>query len=164
MVIRRAPLEAPFRFEGAMSHIASHTALNAVAMTRIADFARTLTRLHVASRHQMIDDDQIDRAFNAVCLSVWGYTIEDISDDMLAAEDHEFLDTLDEYRARLFAAEHGYDLLGDDGILTDWWGYCWMILAEKRGLLTPENRAAARAAIEEKYLAAPNVIGVIVGR
>jgi hypothetical protein len=34
----------------------------------------------------------------------------------------------------------------------------------RRGLLTPENRAAARAAIEEKYLAAPNVIGVIVGR
>jgi hypothetical protein len=30
-------------------------------------------------------------------------------------------------------------------MLTDWWGYCWMILAEKRGLLTPENRAAARA-------------------
>ena len=49
-------------------------------------------------------------------------------------------------------------------MLTDWWGFCWMILAEKRGLLTPENRAAARAAIEEKYLAAPNVIGVIVGR
>jgi hypothetical protein len=49
-------------------------------------------------------------------------------------------------------------------MLTDWWGYCWMILAEKRGLLTPENRSAARAAIEEKYLTAPNVIGVIVGR
>ena len=49
-------------------------------------------------------------------------------------------------------------------MLTDWWGFCWMILAEKRGLLTAENRAAARAAIEEKYLAAPNVIGVIVGR
>jgi hypothetical protein len=39
-----------------------------------------------------------------------------------------------------------------------------MILAEKRGLLAPENRAAARAAIEEKYPAALNVIGVIVGR
>jgi len=160
MVIRRAPLEALFCFEGAMSH----TALNAVAMTRIADFARTLTRLHVAARHQMIDDDQIDRAFNAVCLSVWGYTIEDISDDMLSPEDHEFLDTLDEYRARLFAAEHGYDLLGDEGILTDWWGYCWMILAEKRGLLTPENRAAARLEWEDRFRSVPNVIGVIVSR
>ena len=39
-----------------------------------------------------------------------------------------------------------------------------MIVAEKRGLLTPENRAAARAPIEEKYLAAPTVIGVIIGR
>ena len=73
-------------------------------------------------------------------------------------------ETLDEARARIFAAEQGYDLVDDAGMLTDWWGFCWMILAEKRGLLTPENRAAARAAIEEKYLTAPNVIGVIVGR
>ncbi len=79
-------------------------------------------------------------------------------------EDHAWLDTLDEAHARIFAAEQGYDLVDDQGMLTDWWGYCWMILAEKRGLLTPENRAAARAAIEEKYLMAPNVIGVIVGR
>ena len=39
-----------------------------------------------------------------------------------------------------------------------------MIVTEKRGLLAPENRAAARAAIEEKYLAAPTVIGAIIGR
>jgi hypothetical protein len=39
-----------------------------------------------------------------------------------------------------------------------------MILAEKRGLLTPENKAIARMEMEERYLAAPNVIGVIVGR
>jgi len=86
------------------------------------------------------------------------------SDDLLRAEDHVFLDSLDEAHARIFAAEQGYDLVDDQGMLTDWWGFCWMILAEKRGLLTPENRAAARAAIEEKYLSAPNVIGVIVGR
>src|SRR3569833_2056498 len=122
----------------------SSSALNTVAMTRIADFARTLTRLHAAARHQMVDDDQIDRAFNAVCLSVWGYTIEDISDAMLAPDDHEFLDTLDEYRARLFAAEHGYDLLGDEGILTDWWGYCWGGRAGRRGRGAPGGRAAAR--------------------
>jgi hypothetical protein len=71
---------------------------------------------------------------------------------------------LDEAHARIFAAEQGYDLVDDDGMLTDWWGYCWMILAEKRGLLTPENRAAARAAIEKNGLTAPNVISVIVGR
>ena len=134
------------------------------ALTRIADFARTLTRLHAASRRRMVDDDHIDREFNAVCLSVWGYTMDDLSDDMFSGEDHEFLDTLDEARGRIFAAGQGYDLVDDSGILTDWWGYCWMILAEKRGLLTTENKAKARLDWEEKYLSSPNVIGVIVSR
>jgi hypothetical protein len=142
----------------------STIAFDQFALTRIADFARTLSRLHQVSRHRMIDDDEIDREFIAVCMSIWGYTTDDIGDELFSAEDHAFLDALDEARARIFAAERGYDLVDDEGMLTDWWGYCWMILAEKRGLLTPENRAAARAAIEEKYLAAPNVIGVIVGR
>src|SRR6266851_1599561 len=124
----------------------STIAFDSFALTRIADFARSLSRLHQASRRQPIDDDAIDREFNAVCLSVWGYTTDDFSDELFSA------------------ADHGYDLVDDNGMLTDWWGYCWMILAEKRGLLTPENRSAARAAIEEKYLTAPNVIGVIVGR
>jgi len=139
-------------------------AFDQFALTRIADFARSLSRLHQASRHRLVDDDQIDREFNAVCMSVWGYTIDDISDDLFSVDDHVFLDTLDEAQARIFATAQGYDLIDDHGMLTDWWGYCWMILAEKRGLLTPENRAAARAAIEDKYLSVPNVIGVIVGR
>lgn len=142
----------------------STIAFDTVALTRIADFARTLSRLHAAARLRPVDDDQIDRAFNAVCLSIWGYTTDDISDDLFSVADHDFLDTLDEARARVFAAERGYDLVDDNGILTDWWGFCWMILAEQRGLLTPENKARARMAMEEKYLAAPNVIGVIVGR
>ena len=142
----------------------STIAFDPFALTRIADFARTLSRLHRASRHRVIADDEIDREFNAVCMSIWGYTTDDISDELFSAEDHAFLDALDEARARIFAGERGYDLVDDEGMLTDWWGYCWMILAEKRGLLTPENRTAARAAIEEKYLTAPNVIGVIVGR
>ena len=142
----------------------SNIAFDNTALTRIADFARTLSRLHAASRTRVVDDDQIDREFNAVCMSVWGYTTDDFSDDLFSSADHAFLDRLDEAHARIFAAEQGYDLIDDQGMLTDWWGYCWMILAEKRGLLTPENRAAARADIEEKYLSAPNVIGVIVGR
>src|SRR5215475_8627823 len=142
----------------------STIAFDQFALTRIADFARTLSRLHQASRRRAIDDDQIDREFNAVCMSVWGYTTDDISDDLFSATDHTFLDGLDEARARIFAAEAGYDLVDDEGMLSDWWGFCWMILAEKRGLLTAENRAAARAAIEDRYLSAPNVIGVIVGR
>ena len=142
----------------------STIAFDQFALTRIADFARSLSRLHQAARRQRIDDDQFDREFNAVCHSIWGYTIDDVSDDLFSTEDHLFLDTLDEAHVRIFAAEQGYDLVGDQGMLTDWWGFGWMILAEKRGLLTPDNRAAARAAIEEKYLAAPNVIGVIIGR
>ena len=142
----------------------STIAFDQFALTRIADFARTLSRLHKASRTRAVDDDQFDREFNAVCQSMWGYTTDDISDELFSDADHAFLDTLDEAQARIFAAEQGYDLVDDTGMLTDWWGFCWMIIAEKRGLLTPENRAAARAAIEEKYLAAPNVIGVIVGR
>jgi len=142
----------------------STIAFDQFALTRIADFARRLSGLHRASRHRLIEDDEIDREFNAVCMSVWGYTSDDISDELFSAEDHTFLDTLDEARARIFAAAQGYDLVDDNGMLTDWWGFCWMILAEKRGLLTAENRAAARAAIEEKYLASPNVIGVIIQR
>ena len=142
----------------------STSAFDQFALTRIADFARSLSRLHRASRRQAVDDDAIDREFNAVCMSVWGYTTDDISDELFSDADHVFLDSLDEAHARIFAVEAGYDLVDDEGMLMDWWGYCWMILAEKRGLLTPENRAAARAQIEEKYRSAPNVIGVIVGR
>jgi hypothetical protein len=142
----------------------STIAFDQFALTRIADFARSLSRLHRAARHTAVDDDAIDREFNAVCMSVWGYTTDDLSDDLFSDADHAFLDCLDEAHARIFAAEQGYDLVDDEGMLMDWWGYCWMILAEKRGLLTPENRAAARAQIEEKYRSAPNVIGVIVGR
>ena len=112
----------------------STIAFDQFALTRIADFARSLSRLHRAARRQAVDDDQIDREFNG------------ISD------------------AQRIADEQGYDLVDDHGMLTDWWGYCWMILAEKRGLLTPDNRAAARAAIEEKYLTTPNVIGVVRAR
>src|SRR3984893_8659668 len=146
-------------FEDYMSTIA----FDQFALTRIADFARSLSRLHQASRRQPIDDDAIDREFNTVCLSVWGYTTDDFSDDLFSDADHAWLDSLDEAHARIFAAEQGYDLVDDQGMLTDWWGYCLMILAEKRGLVTPYTRAAARAGSEEKYLMARNGIGVIVG-
>src|SRR3979490_1925486 len=87
----------------------STIAFDSFALTRIADFARTLSRLHRASRRRPVDDDQIDREFNPVCLSVWGYTTDDFSDDLLCAADHALLDSLDEAHARIFAAEQGYD-------------------------------------------------------
>src|SRR3978361_680289 len=83
------------------------------ALTRIAEFARSLARLHLASRRQAVDDDAIDREFNAVCMSVWGYTTDDFSDDLFSVADHAWLDTLDEAHARIFAAEQGYDLVDD---------------------------------------------------
>src|SRR4030081_3497796 len=139
----------------------STIAFDQFALTRIADFARPLSRLHALSRRKPVDDDKFDREFNAVCLSVWGYPTEDFSDELFSAADHAFLDSLDEAQARIFAAGQGYDLVDDNGMLPDWWGFWLVDLAERRGRLTPENRAAARAAIEDKYLAAPNVIGII---
>ena len=106
----------------------STIAFDQFALTRIADFARSLSRLHRASRHRLVDDDAIDREFNAVCHSVWGYTADDISDELFSVADHAFLDTLDEARARIFAAEQGYDLVDDEGMLTDWWGYCLSLI------------------------------------
>ena len=90
------------------------------------------------------DDDAIDRAFNAVCREIWGYTLEDFDDDSLSAKDHALLDRMTSKRALKFAAENGYDLTDTSTgeVVTDWWGFTWMILAEKRGLLTPEGRAA----------------------
>jgi hypothetical protein len=43
------------------------------------------------------------------------------------------------------AAERGYDLRDyvHGGCVGHWWGFAWMILAEARGVLTPEKRAAA---------------------
>ena len=131
----------------------STIAFDQFALTRIADFARSLSRLHLASRRHPVDDDAIDREFNTVCLSVWGYTTDDFSDDLFSDAEHAWLDSLDEAHARIFAAEQGYDLIDDNGMLTDWWGYCWMILAEKRGLLTPENRAAAGGLMQPRQRA-----------
>ena len=62
----------------------STIAFDQFALTRIADFARSLSRLHQASRRRAVDDDQFDREFNAVCQSVWGYTIDDISDELFS--------------------------------------------------------------------------------
>ena len=64
-------------------------------------------------------------------MSVWGVTRMISATTCFPADYHAFLDRLDEAQARIFAAEQGYDLVVDDGMLMDWWGYCWTILAEK---------------------------------
>ena len=113
----------------------STIAFDQFALTRIADFARSLSRLHRAARRQVIDDDQIDREFNAVCQSIWGYTTDDFNDELFSLADHAWLDSLDEAHARLFAAEQGYDLVDDHGMLT-----------RLVGLLLDDPRREARTA------------------
>jgi hypothetical protein len=96
------------------------------------------------------DDDAIDREFSAVCRAIWGFTLDDFTDDDLSAEDHAWLDELTQECAIEFAAEQGYDLRDyvHGGCVADWWGFAWMILAEARGVLTPEKRAADRSLAE----------------
>ena len=95
---------------------------------------------------------------------MWGYTTDDFSDDLFSVADHAWLDSLDEAHARVFAAAQGYDLVDEErhadrlvGLLLD------DPRRETQASDAGESRGG-RAAIEEKYLPAPNVIGVIVGR
>ena len=128
---------------------------------RLSDYTGELARLG-----QCNDDDRIDRAFSAVCKHIWGYTLDDFDDDSLAAKDHAFLDRLTWKKAQAFALDNGYDLVdpstGD--MVPDWWGFAWMILAETRGLLTPEHRAAAWQRYETRLMEDTKVVGVIARR
>ena len=51
-------------------------------LTRIADYTAELQKVRGCG-----DDDRIDRAFNAACKRIWGYTLEDFDDDSLSAKD-----------------------------------------------------------------------------
>jgi hypothetical protein len=122
----------------------STIAFDQFALTRIADFARTPSRLHQvapAGDRRRPDRPRIQRGLHV-----------DLGLHHRRHQRRSVLDRgprlsglLDEAHARIFAGEQGYDLVDDQGMLTDWWGFCWMILAEKRGLLTVENRALLRA-------------------
>jgi hypothetical protein len=110
------------------------------SLTRICEFTR---RLHQLRR--LGGEDAIEREFNAVCRAIWGFTLDDFTDEDLSPEDHAWLDQLTQEWALEFAADQGYDLKDyiHGGLVADWWGFTWMILAEARGVLTPEKRAAA---------------------
>ena len=74
-------------------------------LTRICEFARRLHQLH-----RLGGDDAIDREFSSVCRAIWGFTLDDFTDDDLSAEDLAWLDPLTQECAVAFAAERGYDL------------------------------------------------------
>ena len=126
---------------------------------RLAEHTGELARLRECD-----DDDRIDLAFNAVCKRIWGYTLDDFDDESLSAKDHAFLDRLTWKRASAFALAHGYDLVDPSSgdMVPDWWGFAWMILAEARGLLTPEGREATWRRYAARLKAKqPKVAGVV---
>jgi hypothetical protein len=110
-----------------------------------ADHGTQRLRRQRSSLHRIGDDEAIDEEFSAVCRAIWGFTLDDFTDDDLSVEDHAWLDALTQECAIEFAAEQGYDLRDyiHGGCVADWWGFTWMVLAEARGVLTPEKRAAA---------------------
>jgi hypothetical protein len=112
------------------------------------EFTRALHQFH-----QIGGDEVIDREFSAVCRAIWGYGLDDFTDDDLSPNDHAWLDSLTQERAFDFAARHGYDLKDytHGGWVSDW-GVTWMILAKARGMLTPENRAAAWRKYDDKLM------------
>jgi hypothetical protein len=57
----------------------------------------------LAPDHKTIDED-IDREFNAVCQTIWGFTLDDFDDDCLVKADHNWLDELTVRRAYPFLA------------------------------------------------------------
>lgn len=137
-----------------MSRLAQHK----VCPLRLSTYCTELERLHLWG-----SDEEIDAEFHAVCHKIWGYTVEDFDEDLLSRDDHDFLDELTRRRAYGFALEHGYDLgdYANGEMVSDWWGFAWMILAEQRGLLSAEQRAAAWKKHDEKLLANEKVVAVI---
>jgi hypothetical protein len=129
-----------------------------VSPVRVSTYCAQLERLHLWGT-----DEEIDSEFHAVCRQIWGYTVEDFDEDQLSREDHDFLDELTRRRAYSFALEHGYDLgdYANGEMVSDWWGFAWMVLAEQRGMLSPEQRAAAWKKHDERLLANEKVVAVI---
>jgi hypothetical protein len=123
---------------------------DAKCLVRIGNYTAELERCHLWGT-----DDDIDQEFNTVCRAIWDFTLDDFDDDSLSEVDHNWLDQLTVQSACEFAIENGYDL-GDytnGEVVSDWWGSTWMILAGKRALLTPEQRALAWKKHDARLLA-----------
>jgi hypothetical protein len=61
----------------------AESAIDYVNLTRICEFTRALHQFH-----QIGGDEVIDREFNAVCRAIWGYSLDDFTDDDLSPNDH----------------------------------------------------------------------------
>ena len=73
----------------------ANLAVDYVDLTRICEFARRLHQLH-----RLGDDNSIDREFSAVCRAIWGFTLDDFTDEDLSPRDHAWLDQLSPRNAR----------------------------------------------------------------
>jgi hypothetical protein len=80
----------------------ANLATDYINLTRICEFTRRLHQLH-----RLGGEDAIDHEFSAVCRAIWGFTLDDFTDDDLSAEDHAWLDQLTRECAIDFAAEAG---------------------------------------------------------
>src|SRR5258708_18769544 len=129
-----------------------------VSPTRVSTYCGQLERLHLWGT-----DEEIDAEFHSVCRQIWGYTVEDFDEEQLAREDHDFLDELTRRRGYTFALEHRYDLgdYANGEMVSEWWGFAWMVLAEQRGILSAEQLAAACRKYDERLFANDTVIVVI---
>jgi hypothetical protein len=65
----------------------------------VGTYTAELERLHLCGT-----DEDIDREFNAVCQTIWGFTLDDFDDDCLVEADHDWLDELTARRAYRFLA------------------------------------------------------------
>jgi hypothetical protein len=73
----------------------AESAIDYLNLTRICEITRALQQ-----HHQIGGDEGIDREFNAVCRTIWGYSLNDFTDDNLSPNDHAAADGRDRDRAR----------------------------------------------------------------
>jgi hypothetical protein len=62
---------------------------DAASLMRVGTYTAELERLHLWGT-----DEDIDGEFNAVCQTIWGFTLDDFDDDCLVKADHDWLDEL----------------------------------------------------------------------
>ena len=136
-------------------------------MKRVADYCDRLTRLNVMFAEKEFLPDEIDQELWTVCVRIWGHTPDDVDDEELPAEVQQWLDKVyedsDEAAAQAFATDNGYDLMDGQKILSDWWSFLLMILAEKHDIFQPELIAAARLKAEAAKFQEDKEAGVIQG-
>jgi hypothetical protein len=67
--------------------------------------ARTSPQISAETHIPPGADDAIDGEFSAVCRAIWGFTLDDFTDDDLSPQDHAWLDQLTQECAFDFAAD-----------------------------------------------------------